>query len=438
MVRRMSEKRANRGGGNRRGPGGAGGGGAVGWFRRRLLVSLARGFALAGVLAIAQFAVGRVMTDRAHWSQYLFWIPVLWTLLGAWACWALSAAAGRLALRPGGVMVRPLLLVACVGLTAWIGFAEWRVHRGVAGVLGMRAAIERGRSLRLMHWNQAGRDEIVNSGAMIRELGADIAVVVNSRNGENRREIVMAMFETMAPPAEGTVRVLPAIEDQREPGHIYGDWRVIVGTKGTILRTGVVALPGVEGRDPAWSTGRDAGAVIWLEIDVSAVVEGFERPFVLWVVDLPSDPSLWRMGVMKSAAAAVAAWEQPAWETTPGGWWRAVGEPVGVPRPDVVMGDFNTVRGSASLAELTPGMRDAFEEAGWGRGNSWRQARTAGPGGPLTDRAVSKATRALLPLADWHIDLTLVGDAWRAGRYRLVDPGGGPHWVQVADLVLPE
>jgi hypothetical protein len=51
---------------------------------------------------------------------------------------------------------------------------------------------------------------------------------------------------------------------------------------------------------------------------------------------------------------------------------------------------------------------------------------------------VSKATRALLPLADWHIDLTLVGDAWRAGRYRLVDPGGGPHWVQVADLVLPE
>jgi hypothetical protein len=102
------------------------------------------------------------------------------------------------------------------------------------------------------------------------------------------------------------------------------------------------------------------------------------------------------------------------------------------------MGDFNIVRGSASLEVLAPGMRDAFEEAGWGRGASWRQARPVGPGASWTERTKARVTQTLLPLADWHIDLTLVGAWWRAGRYRLVDPGAGPHWVQVADLVLRE
>lgn len=422
----------------RSGSGGRGGRGVsrgpLGWLRRHWLPWASRGLALAGLGVLGCFVVGRVMTDRALWTQYLWWVPVLWTGLAAWGCWLGAAAAGRLALRPGGVMLRPLLLAGCVGWTVWVAVAVWHLPRAVLGT----GAAPRERTLRLVHWNLASREEIRDAGAFVRSLDADIAVVVNSRNGEPRREIVLSMLASMAPESEGTVRVLPGIEDQRAAGHVYGDWRVILGSRGRILRAGVVPLSPVEGQNESWPTGWDTGAVAWFEIDLSERFGGLGRPFVLWVVDLPSDPSLWRMQVMRSAAGAVAAWRQPALETTPGGWWRAVGEPVGVPRPDVVMGDFNTVRGSASLEVLAPGMRDAFEEAGWGRGASWRQARSVGPGSSWKERTAARVTRTLLPLADWHIDLTLVGEAWRAGRYRLVDPGAGPHGVQVADLVLRE
>ncbi len=418
MVRCMSENRSH--------PGGIHGRGRGGWARRRLLVWVARFLALAGLLVVGQFVVGRVMTDRAHWSQYLWWVPVLWSLPAAWLCWAASVGAGRLALRPGGVMLRPVLLAACVGLTAWVLLGEWRVHRAVLG----GPPSPREHTLRLLHWNQSGREEIRDAGALVRSFDADIAVVVNARNGESRQEIVRSMLGTMAPESERTVRVLPGIEDRRESGHVYADWRVILGSRGKILRAGVAPLSPVEGRNEAWPTGWDMGAVAWFEIDLAERFPGLGRPFVLWVVDMPSDPSLWRMEMMRTAAGAVERWRQPALETTPDGWWRAVGEPVGVPAPDVVMGDFNTLRGSASLGVLAPGMRDAFEEAGWGRGSSWRQARAGVGGGGWRDRAM----RGLLPLADWHIDLTLVGDAWRAERYRLVDPGAGPHRVQVVDL----
>jgi hypothetical protein len=43
-----------------------------------------------------------------------------------------------------------------------------------------------------------------------------------------------------------------------------------------------------------------------------------------------------------------------------------------------------------------------------------------------------------LPLADWHIDLTLLGERWKATRYRLVRPTSGAHDVQVVDLTLRE
>jgi hypothetical protein len=341
-----------------------------------------------------------------------------------------SAVAGRLALRTGGVMLRPLLLLGCVGLSGWMAFAGWHVHRAVAPV----AEAPRERTLRVLHWNQASRPEITGAGGVVRSQDVDIAVVVNVRNGADRREVVEAMFE-LAPPGEGAVRVLPNIVDQRAPGHIFGAWQVIIGSREKILRAGIVPLSKVDGTDEAWGTSGDAGVVVWCEIEPGERFPGLDRPLVVWAVDLPSDPSLWRQRVMANAASVVAAWEKPAQEVTESGWWRPVGDPVRVPTPDIVIGDFNTPRGSASLDALAPGMEDAFEQAGWGRAASWRQARAAGPGGPLFGRAAAKMTRLLMPLADWHIDLTLVGERLRATRYRLVDPGGGPHRVQVVDLV---
>lgn len=413
----------NAGAGRRRG----------GLARTRLLPLAARLCALAGLAVLGQFVLGRVLTDSQHWSQYLWWVPAIWSLLAAWVCWGVSALAGRLSLRTGGLMLRPFVLIGCVGATLWVLFGEWHLHRAV--LRPDRAPREQ--TLRVLHWNHSSQPDIRGSAELIRDADADIAVVVNSRNGDTRREIVRAMFESLAPASEDTVRVLPNITGERQPGHVFGDWRVIVGSRERILRTGVVTLARVDDGASDWATGSDAGVVVWCEIEAGGRFAALGRPLVLWVVDLPSDPGLSRVSVMASARRAVDAWRQPAQETTKGGWWRPVGDPVSVPEPDIVIGDFNTPRGSASLDTLAPGMRDAFEEAGWGRARSWRQVREAGPntpGGPAVGRAVSRVMRVLLPLADWHIDLTLLGERWRATRYRLVRPETGAHDVQVVDL----
>lgn len=393
--------------------------------------------ALAGLAVIGQFVAGRVLTDSQHWSQYLWWIPALWTLLAAWGCWAVSSLAGRASLRTGGLMLRPFVLIGCVGLTGWVVVGEWHMQRAV-----VRPAQEtRERTLRVLHWNHSSQPDILGSGELIIAAEADIAVVVNSRNGDTRREIVEAMFESLAPVSAESIRVLPNITGDRMPGHVFGDWRVIVGSRERILRAGVVSLARVDTGESEWATGGDAGVVVWCEIEAGERFAELGRPLVVWVVDLPSDPGLSREKVMAGARRAVEAWRQLAQETTKGGWWRPVGEPVAVPEPDIVIGDFNTPRGSASLQELAPGMRDAYEEAGWGRARSWRQVRAAGPGtpgGPVVGRAVNRVTRLLLPLADWHIDLTLLGERWKATRYRLVRPSSGAHDVQVVDLTLRE
>ena len=79
--------------------------------------------------------------------------------------------------------------------------------------------------------------------------------------------------------------------------------------------------------------------------------------------------------------------------------------------PDVIVGDFNIVRGSASLAHLFPGYRHAYDEAGRGYGASFLRS---------------------LPL--YHIDNMLLGPNVRAQSYRLHYPGFGWHWVQVAEI----
>lgn len=404
-----------------------------GWIRRRPLPLLARVAAGLGLALLAVYLTGRIMTDRTPWSQYLWWVPALWLILPAWACWLVSAVAGRLALRPGGIMLRPILLIACLAATLWMLFAGWHAHRYIAPP----PSPPRDQTLRLLHWNHASRDDMAGSGDLIRTIDPDIAVIFNTRNDANRREVVHTLFETLVPPGDATIRVLPAIEaENRTTGHIFGTWRAVIASRTPILRAGTVNLQAIANADPDWNHGIDHGVIIWCEIEPGPRFAHLGRPIVIWAIDFPSDPGLHRAAVMDEAARAVAAWNQPPMTVTPGGWWRPFGEPTQVPPPDVVLGDFNTPRESASLDRFVPDTRDAFEAAGRGRARSWRQARAAGPGGPILDKAVARLTKALLPLADWHIDLTRVSDPWRTARYQLVRPPTGPHDAQVADLVL--
>ncbi len=388
-------------------------------LRRRVLPWTARGLALLGLGALGVFAAGRVLTDSTHWSQYLWWVPGLWSVGLAWVLWGVSVLAGRAALRTGGLMARPLLLAGCVAAGVWLAFGEWNLHRAAVGVRGE----PRERTLRVLHWNQSGGYGMADSGGVIAGAGADLVVVVNARYDRFRGETVGAMA-ALSPPGETALRLSGGVETTGRPGHFVSLGHAMVASRLRILRAGMVSLAPPDGADGTWRTARDPGFVLWLELDPGERFGGLGRPLVVWAVDLPSDPSLWRDEVMARARGVIEAWEGPALAANDRGRWRSTGEVTRVPEPDVVVGDFNTLRGSASLERLTPGMTGAFGQAGWGWSGSWR------PEHP------NAAVDALLGLGGWHIDLTLVGPAWRATGYRLLRTRSGAHRAQVADLVL--
>jgi endonuclease/exonuclease/phosphatase family metal-dependent hydrolase len=120
--------------------------------------------------------------------------------------------------------------------------------------------------------------------------------------------------------------------------------------------------------------------------------EGFGRPLVILLVDMPSEPMLPRMELALRLARLLRDADAPA--------------------PDLVVGDLNITRGSASLGALFSDLRHAYDEAGHGYGASFHRR---------------------FPL--YHIDHMLLGPTIHASRYDLIDTGVGRHRVQMVHLV---
>lgn len=115
-------------------------------------------------------------------------------------------------------------------------------------------------------------------------------------------------------------------------------------------------------------------------------------PLRIEAVDLPSETTLPRYASMVLFVASMAE--------------------IRGPLADIVVGDFNITRGSASLSVLAPNARDAFASVGVGWGGTYPRR---------------------WPL--WAIDQTLVREPWQAVRAQIVDPGRSRHRAQLVDLM---
>jgi endonuclease/exonuclease/phosphatase family metal-dependent hydrolase len=116
------------------------------------------------------------------------------------------------------------------------------------------------------------------------------------------------------------------------------------------------------------------------------------RPITVYAVDLPSNPKRARHDIARAA--------------------RRMLEGTAAPPPEVVVGDFNMTRGSASLKTLFPGLAHAYDQAGRGYGATFSR------GFPL-----------------YHLDHTLLSDTLTATDYVLIDLETGRHlaqWVELA------
>lgn len=118
-------------------------------------------------------------------------------------------------------------------------------------------------------------------------------------------------------------------------------------------------------------------------------------PLALDGVDLPSAPTLPRALLTRTLAADLAE--------------------LGHAPGDVLAGDFNISRGSASLANLAPDAVEAFGATGRGWGGSYPRQT------PF-----------------WPIDLTLVRAPWRPVAARYLDLGVGRHRAQMVALERAE
>lgn len=157
------------------------------------------------------------------------------------------------------------------------------------------------------------------------------------------------------------------------------DYTVIHQNPFTVL----TRLPVIEAR-PLVSHEHSRIALLILD-----ATEMLGRDLVIYAIDLPSNPRMSRANLTAEV--------------------RQFLEDADAPPPDLVIGDCNMTRPSASLGALFPAMHHAFTDGGHGYAASYHRA---------------------FPL--YHIDHVLLTDDLRSPRYDLLDPGFGRHLAQRA------
>ena len=384
--------------------------------------------ALAGTV-LAVYATGRIFTDRFHATQFLSWVPGMWLLAFATLC-ALVFSAGRLLSRAArlGVPERwagRLLLVALVVGWCHFAFIEARVQRAFSGppriVDSARPAAPQGRAaLRVMQWNATSPDVVPRPALLLPLLHrfdpdvlfACIAMAPHqlesvvselpARLHTARRGMVLAVSKRpildmttyplgLADPVSGAFVPPRPGALPPAPDRLHAEWETFYNSYGPLV--------GLQRRQ---FRNADPGFLTVLRL---APLAQDGEPLVLWHFDLPSDPlrSKWL-----AAGHISTRLTQPA---PPG----PDGAPASFGLPALIIGDFNTPRGAASLRRAFASYSSVFDAVGKSPGATWPRRF------PLLQIDQALAPAATLPLG------------WGS-----VDPGEGDHLAIIVDVGLPD
>jgi hypothetical protein len=305
--------------------------------------------------ALALFAVSELLTDRVQAMQWAWWIPRP-LLAGCTLAWLVVLELAALAARVDRRELRAnrWAVAAAAACTGYALLGVWRPD-------SPRPAD----AVRLVHWNASYVESTAvapSLATLLLELDADVVVVT-------------------------------------DPGLLWwGDGVQRFTAAGYELRTAgrfcIASRIGIVEARPVLAQGRLHATRI--EVDTRF------GPLAIEAIDLPSDPwrSRWQTVVTVSGALAAQRSNGGATSAQRGGL------------PDVIVGDFNITRGSASLRGFGEGYAEAFAAAGSGWGGTYPRA-----------------------MALWAIDLALVGRRWSPARSEIIDPGAKRHRLQVVDLV---
>ncbi len=357
---------------------------------------------LAGIV-VAAWALGRATTDRLYVMQFVYWVPAL--VYGLVAVLLLSfswlfALMGQpylpssfapdadkpiefVRLPRVALKTRRVVGVACVGMIGQAVLVETN------GMRWLEPPPQSQGGQRLVFWN-AATDFMDDYADKIAGVRPSIVCIANPA--------AYCKWEVIREAVGGDA------SDAQRYGRLacFGPWRV--------LRWGGTSLE-IEGAKTRYFDGQpsvDRGQAMFVEFDATAE---YGRPIVVWVLDVPSDVNLSRQTMMKQAAAAINGFSGPVMVRGKGGLDEVVEAPKGFPAADIIAGDFNTPRGSASLGLVVGGLVHAYEQAGYGPEPTWHRE---------------------YPLV--AIDHVFTGGPVRAVGYSSVDVGAGKHRMQIVDL----
>jgi hypothetical protein len=371
-----------------------------------------RGALWASILACAcAWIVGRVVSDRYAWTQPISWIPTPALLVPVWAAFGVTAWRARrrvirarrrrTAAPPRSVGARcrfALLSLFALGSVWHFGFIELGLHRVAIGP-GRVARISDPDSvthepLRLVFWNQAGH-EAGDISQVFLDLDPTFFVIANRHSATSTRDLARAFIDSGE--AHGAV-----------------GWPFDLFGRAPIRRWASTSL-GLAGRSRTkdGSARADPGWAAWYEVMTPG------GTLVIWAIDLPSDPSLSRFLLARQAGEKLATWEGSVRIIDQDGEHSRSTAVPGFPAPDVIVGDFNIPRRSASLGEFLRAsgagkMRNAFDLAGVGWQRTWPRERPV-----------------------WAIDHCLVGPRLDVRSFATFDPGVGGHRAIVIELDAP-
>lgn len=379
---------------------------------RRAGRTVARWTARGAIGVGAAWLLSRVVGDINVAAQVLLWTPswayamLALTLAGLSWCVAMAsrppetdpdAYADAVLRRPVARRERWIAAACACVIALWMSVVEWRLVNAIAGP----APAARERTVRIANWNPC-ITFMDPFPAIAARWDADIALIANPP-----ARVDWTLVRDAFGPARDAARAGRFAVVSRFPIRRWG-W-------------GDLRVRGSEPQVHRWTGGGkvtiDTGQALWLEFETETALG---KPLVVWFIDMPSDPRVARARAFREAAIAAATWRGNAMERsnadaeapmTVEAYVARFGAE-GFPKPDVIVGDFNTPRGAPSIRSLVPAeMRSAHAQAGYGAMGTW--PRSSGVFG--LDQAFT---------ADW---LAVTG-------YEVIDEGIAEHRAQVIDV----
>lgn len=356
-------------------------------------------------LGLLVFWYGQIISDRIHVLQFIGWLPswIVLCVLGALLPLTLLTRVNP-KLAPRRRRARALtqtLGVAFLSTCLFVVVFEMHWHRALGSGVTARPG-----SIRLVHWNQEALSITKTIVPMRDEIGyaPDVLLVNSNQPGQIFEQSLKTLARPYALQRHAGFVIASAFPILRSRAfHIS-----LVGTSREGTREHQ-ARRWMEDRWNEWAQALGlarrefpravAGAIVLIELDTR---QKLGRTTTLWWVDLPSDPFAPRWANAKIVRARIdelsAAIDPDSGRSL-------------LPPADIVIGDFNTPRGSASLDLITGSLPHAFDLAGWGDARSF----------PRTYPVI-------------HVDHTFVSPGLSVEAYELIRPSQGDHWLQSVTL----